>query len=59
MNARHLFRYARYALAALASVGFSRHQLSADLAGTRPPHHGVTESIRTGCSTSPLHSSRR
>ena len=22
MNARHLFRYARYALAALASVGF-------------------------------------
>ena len=24
MNARHLFRYARYALAALACVGFGR-----------------------------------
>ena len=36
MNARHLFRYARYALAALASVGFGVRlaQLSADLAAT-------------------------
>ena len=41
MNARHLFRYARYALAALASVGFGfiLGELSADLAATRPPHH--------------------
>ena len=39
MNARHLFRYARYALAALACVGFAWHQLSSDLAETRPPHH--------------------
>ena len=42
MNARHLFRYARYALAALASVGFGWRpwqQLSSDLAETRPPQH--------------------
>ena len=45
MNARHLFRYARYALAALATVGFGfcLTQLSADLAATRPPHHRVTD----------------
>ena len=41
MNARHLFRYARYALAALASVGFGLHleDSIADLAATRSPHH--------------------
>ena len=42
MNARHLFRYARYALAALACRRLRLgpwHQLSSDLAETRPPHH--------------------
>ena len=40
MNARHLFRYARYALAALASVGFGGGcPTECGLGRTRPPHH--------------------
>ena len=48
MNARHLFRYARYALAALACRLRQRVELSSDLAGRGRRITEVTEPIRTG-----------
>ena len=62
MNARHLFRYARYALAALASVGFGRSLGTTEFG---PGRDAAAASQRrqnrsgTGYSTSPLYSSRR